>query len=91
MSKSQCESQDAATEGCQDSLDLPLDQQLAVVTASLEAVCVNLAQQGVDTDIINVVLLETFAQRMADVNDRETYDAMLEEALETQWVDITVH
>jgi hypothetical protein len=93
MSKSSTEETLELThsEDSADYSDLDLDQQLAIICASLEAVCNGLEQRGVDSDMLNAVLLETFASRMADVNDRQGYEQMLEQALSTEWIDTTIH
>lgn len=74
-----------------DFSKLDTDQQLSIVCSTIESLCLNLEQRGVDPELVNAVLLESFAARMADVNDRSGYEEMLQEALDTEWTDVTIH
>ena len=91
MSKSTPHAEPDATAATEDFSELELDQQFSIVSATVEALCVNLESQGLDTEVITAVLLESFAQRMASINDRAGYEEMLTEALDTEWQDQSIH
>ncbi len=74
-----------------DIRDLDQEQQMEIVAVSVEAFCTAMEEKGIDSVMISAVLLDAFAARMADINDREGYEAMLEEAMLAEWSDITVH
>lgn len=91
MSKSTPHAEPDATAATEDFSELELDQQFSIVCATVESLCANLESQGLDTEVITAVLLESFASRMASINDREGYEAMLEEAMHTEWQDQSIH
>ena len=93
MSKSRIKAQVELVEPEQEIDIAQLDdgQQFELVAVSIEAVCASLEARGVDAEIVNTVLLEAFCHRMAEVNDRSAYEELLEEALATEWEDVTVH
>jgi len=93
MSKSRIKAQVELLEQEQEVDIAKLDdsQQFELVAVSIDALCASLAEKGIDAEIINSVLLEAFCYRMADANDRSTYELMLEDALTAEWEDVTVH
>ncbi len=93
MSKSRIKAQVELVEPEQEIDIAKLDdgQQFELVAVSIEAVCASLEARGVDAEIVSTVLLEAFCYRMAEVNDRSAYEELLEDALATEWEDVTVH
>ena len=91
MSKSTPHTEQEQTLATEDFSELELDQQFGIVMATVESLCANLESQGVDTEVITAVLLESFAQRMANINDRTGYEDMLQAAMDTEWQDQSIH
>lgn len=91
MSKSTTPAEPPDTAAQEDFSELELDQQFGIVIAAVESLCANLESQGLSAEVISAVLLESFASRMASINDREGYEAMLEEAINTEWQDQSIH
>lgn len=82
---------DAVAEEMINTKGLSVEQILDGVCEALHTLADNLESQGIEGELITGALFRCFAERMADVNDRETYEEVLEEALETPWDDITLH
>lgn len=82
---------EAVAEELINTKGLSVEQILDGVCEALHTLADTLESQGIDSELITGALFRCFAERMADVNDRETYEEVLEEALETPWEDITLH
>lgn len=80
-----------AAEELIDTKGLSVEQILDEVCIALHTLAETLEEQGIEGDLITGALFRAFAERMADVNDRETYEEVLEEALDTPWEDVTLH
>jgi hypothetical protein len=74
-----------------DVKDLSEEQIVDIVCNSLDTLCTTLAERGLDPELITASLLRTFADRMCDSNDRETYEEVLQLALEDEWEEVTLH
>lgn len=74
-----------------DFANIPQEQQVEIVCRSIEAVCNELESKGVDPYMLSSVLLDAFCSRMAEANDRESFESLIEEALEVPWEDVTIH
>jgi hypothetical protein len=74
-----------------DFSKLTEDQTLDLLELTFTALCQRLEQGGVDPELITGTLFGIFADRMAELGDRESFDCMLAEAIETPWQDYTLH
>lgn len=74
-----------------DFSKLEVEQQVEIICRSIEAVCNELESKGVDPYMLSSVLLDAFCSRMAECNDRESFESMIEEAMEVPWEDVTIH
>lgn len=91
MAKSRTKSKEPESDTPIDLSTIPQEQQVEIVCRSLEAVCAELERKGVDPYMLSSVLLDAFCSRMAECNDRESFESMIEEALEVPWEDVTIH
>ena len=91
MKKKVKDAVEQAAEELIDTKGLSVEQILDEVSLALHTLADTLEEQGIDSEIVTGAMFRCFAERMADVNDRETYEEVLEEALETPWDDITLH
>ena len=91
MTKKVDDAVEQAVEELIDLKGLSVEQILDGVCEALHTLADTLEEQGIEPDLITGALFRCFAERMADVNDRETYEEILEEALETPWEDVTLH
>lgn len=85
---------DAVKETLEDVIDtkgLSVEQILDGVVDALHDLADSLEERGIDAELVTGALFRAFAERMAEVNDRDTYEEILEEALETPWEDVTLH
>lgn len=74
------------------SLDDLTEEQLAdIVAHSVTVLAEDLVSKGIDDSIVTLAFFRVFAERMANINDRHSYDSILEEALETPWEDVSLH
>jgi hypothetical protein len=74
-----------------DTKGLSEEQIVDIICNSLDTLCATLEQRGLDTELITASLMRTFADRMCEANDRETYEEVLQLALEDEWEEITLH
>jgi hypothetical protein len=74
-----------------DLSKLSEDQKLDLLEATFSALCARLETSGVDPEYITGVMFGIFVDRMAATDDRECFDEMLEEALQTPWEEFTLH
>ena len=74
-----------------DIAKLDMEQQVEIICRTIEALCTELERKGADPYMLSSVLLDAFCSRMADCNDRETFEELMDEALSVEWEDITVH
>lgn len=74
-----------------DVSNLSEEQVVDIVCNSLDTLCTSLAARGLAQELITASLLRMFADRMCDSNDRETYEEVLQLALEDPWDEITLH
>ena len=74
-----------------DLSQIPQEQQVEIIARSIEAVCLELERKGVDPYMLSSVLLDAFCSRMAECNDRDTFESLIEEAMDVPWEDVTIH
>lgn len=67
------------------------EQTLDLLEATFSALAQRLEDGGVDPELITGTLFGLFADRMAQTGDREYFDTVLAEAMETPWQDYTLH
>jgi hypothetical protein len=67
------------------------DQQMELLSVTFESLIAKLEESGVDPELVSACLFNCFSERMADLGDRTQYELILEEALEMDWEDITLH
>jgi transposase len=75
----------------EDYSKLTEDQVEELLLVTFEALSTKLEESGVDPDAITGILFNLFTQRMADLNDREQYELILETAIEVPWDEHTIH
>jgi hypothetical protein len=88
---SKLKSVQAEVEIVDDFSKLSEDQTLDLLHTTFSTLIAKLETHGVDPELISSILFAMFAERCADMDDRATFEAVLEEALETPWEDITIH
>lgn len=75
-----------------DDLSKLSDEQIIdLLEVTIGSLCSRLEESGVDSQYIAGALFAEFANRMAADGDRDTFEEILEEALETPWEDYTLH
>ncbi len=68
------------------------DQQMQdLLEQALEQFCFKMEEAGCDPDFLTGVLFNQFTQRLAELNDREQFELILETALEESWEAQTIH
>lgn len=68
------------------------DQILDLVYNTMETLCEELELRGIDPSYIDSTLFILFTERMYVAGDRESFENILEEALEDSWPDApTLH
>lgn len=67
------------------------DQQYEVLAKAIQEMTEKLDLSGADPELISAALFSVFVDRMSDSGDREQYDDILQEALDTEWPEHTVH
>lgn len=65
--------------------------QYVAIELAINSLCDTLHLDGADPELITAVLFNAFTQRMADTNDREQYETILESALGDEWEVQSVH
>ena len=68
-----------------------IENQVEVLSESLEDFCQRLEESGIDPVILNCVLLTVYCDRMAALGDRDLYEEQLDAALEDAWEPHTIH
>ena len=74
-----------------DTSGMSDEQIVDVICDSLDKLCTTLVERGMDEELVTASLFRLFAERMADSGDRETYEEVLEIALEEPWEEIVLH
>jgi hypothetical protein len=74
-----------------DFKDMSEQDIVDIVCDHLAVLCNQLEQQGTNPELVTAGLFRLFAERMCDSGDRDTYDNVLEMALEDQWEEVTIH
>jgi hypothetical protein len=90
MAKKKVEVQPASTIEL-DVKGLNEEQIVDYICNSLDTLCASLEQGGLDPELVTASLFRLFAERMCDSGDRETYETVLELALEDEWEEVTIH
>lgn len=70
---------------------IPSEAQAEAVLEGLDEFCARIEATGVDSMILNTVLLTIYCERMAYFGDRDLFEEQVSEALETPWDEHTVH
>lgn len=74
-----------------DTSTMTDEQVVDIICHSLTAVCDSMTARGLDPELVTASLLQLFAERMCESGDRETYESVLELALEDPWEEVTLH
>jgi hypothetical protein len=67
------------------------DTQFDLLQESLNTLCEHLIESGADPELLSAAVFGVFIERMCDSGDRDEYEAILEEALDTPWEEHTLH
>ena len=67
------------------------DQDFETVYSAFESAIATMEDQGLDPHSINAALLALFSERMFQMGEREMYESILQDAIEDEWPDRTVH
>lgn len=68
-----------------DTSKLTDDQVLDLVYSTLETLCEELENRGIEPDYIDSTLFILFTERMYVAGDREAYEGIIEDALNDSW------
>jgi hypothetical protein len=74
-----------------NTVDMSEEEIVDVASEQLDQLCCQLAEGGLSSDLVTAALFRLFAERMCDSGDRETYETVLELALEDEWEEVTIH
>lgn len=75
----------------QDISQKDLQQQIDLISTSMDNFCSQLEQQGIAADVIAQALLASFSQVASSIGDRAFYDELLLAALEEEWEQYYLH
>lgn len=67
------------------------DQQYEVLANAIQEMTEKLDLSGADPELISAAVFSVFVERMCASGDREQYEDILQEAMDTDWEEHTVH
>lgn len=90
MAKKKVEVEPASTVEV-DVQGLNEEQIVDYICNSLDTLCANLEEAGLDPELVTASLFRLFAEHMCESGDRATYEEVLTLALEDEWEEVTLH